>query len=83
MLVFFGEFFKILSLNFWDDFVSQLLIELESSSKNQKNPHGQLVWGGITFQSSIYDSFPLKPGCVENIPLTETISVPLSLFKIQ
>ena len=35
------------------------------------------------FQSSIYIRFPLKPGCVKNIPLTEAISASLSLFKIQ
>merc|ERR1712240_79784 len=64
---FFNGYLKILSLNFMDDFVPQLLIELESSSKNQKNPHGQLIWGGNTFQSSIYHSFPLKPGCVNKI----------------
>ena len=74
MLVFFGEFLKILSLNFWDDFVSQLLIELESSSKNQKNPYGRLKCGGNTFQSSIYHSFPLKPGCVKNPPIPVTFS---------
>ena len=48
--------------------ISRLLIELQSSSKNQKNPHGQLIWGGITFQTSIYHSFPLKPGCVKKYP---------------
>ena len=64
---FFGGFSKILSLNFLDHFISQLLIELQSSSKNQKNPHSQFIWGGNTFQSSIYHSFPLKPGCVNKI----------------
>ena len=54
--------------------LSQLLIELESSSKNQKNPHGQLIWGGDTFQTSSYHSFSLKPGRVKNTP---------SLMKIQ
>ena len=49
--------------------ISRLLIELQSSSKNQKNPHGQLIWGGITFQTSIYHSFPLKSGYVKNAPI--------------
>ena len=53
-------FSKYYLLNFLDHFVSQLLIELESSSKKQKNPHSQLVWGGDTLQSSIYHSFHLK-----------------------
>ena len=48
--------------------LSQLLIELESSSKNQKNPHGLLIWGGDTFQTSSYHSFSLKPGRVKNTP---------------
>merc|ERR1712240_525947 len=50
--------------NMW---ISRLLIELQSSPKNQKNPHDQLIWGGNTFQCSIYHSFPLKPGCVNKI----------------
>ena len=65
MEVFSSEILKILSLNFLDDFVSQLLTELESSSKNEKNPHGQLIRGGDPFQSFIYHSFPLNPGCVK------------------
>ena len=32
--------------------------------KKQKNPHGQLIWGGNTFQSSIYHRFSLKPSFV-------------------
>merc|ERR1711954_390295 len=44
--------------------ISRLLIELQSSPKNQKNPHDQLIWGGNTFQSSIYHRFSLKPGFV-------------------
>ena len=51
-------FFGNKTLNFLDHFVSQLLIELESS--NQKNPHSQFIWGGDTFQSSIYHSFALN-----------------------
>merc|ERR1711872_711080 len=47
--------------NMW---ISRLLIELQSSPKNQKNPHGQLIWGGNTFQNSIYHRFSLKPGFV-------------------
>ena len=31
--------------------ISRLLIELQSSSKKQKNPYGQLIWGRITFQT--------------------------------
>ena len=45
--------------------LSQLLIELQNSSKNQNNPHGQLIWGGDTFQSSNYHSFPLKSDYVK------------------
>ena len=45
--------------------ISRLLVELQSSSKNKKNPHGLLIGGGIKFQSSIYHSFPLKPGCIK------------------
>ena len=55
--------------------LSQLLIELESSSKNQKNPHGQLIWGGDTFQTSSYHSFSLKPGRVKKYPLPHENSV--------
>merc|ERR1711915_1110151 len=44
--------------------ISRLLIELQSSPKNQKNPHDQLIWGGNTFQSSIYHRFSLKPSFV-------------------
>ena len=43
------------------EWVSRLLIELQSSSKNQNNPHDQLNGGLDTFQSSQYHSFPLKP----------------------
>ena len=59
--------------------LSRLLIELQSSSKNQKNPHGPLIGGGIKFQSSIYHSFPLKPVCVKNKPLPHRISVATSV----
>ena len=45
--------------------LSQLLIELQSSSKKQKNPYGQIMGGGDTFQSSSYHTFPLKPVCVK------------------
>merc|ERR1712240_840502 len=44
--------------------ISRLLIELQSLPKNQKNPHDQLIWGGNTFQSSIYRGFSLKLGFV-------------------
>merc|ERR1711872_994901 len=44
--------------NMW---ISRLLIELQSSPKKQKNPHDQLIWGGNTVQSSIYQRFSLKP----------------------
>ena len=37
-------------------------------TKKKKNPHTQLLWGGINFQTSIYHSFPLKPGCIKNTP---------------
>ena len=47
--------------NMW---ISWLLIELQSSPKKQKNPHDHLIWGGNTFQSSIYHRFSLKPGFV-------------------
>ena len=43
----------------------QFLSELQSSYK--MNPHAQLIWGRINFQSSIYYSFPLKPGCIWEI----------------
>merc|ERR1712240_810179 len=45
--------------------ISRLLIELQSSSKNKNNPQNLFIWGGDTFQSSIYHTFPLKPGCVK------------------
>ena len=75
-----GQIYSLFHENVW---ISQPLIQVKNSSQKQKNPHDQPMWGGITFQSSIYDRFPLKPGCVKNIPLTEAISVSLSLFKIQ
>ena len=53
--------------------ISQLLIKLQSSSKKQKNPHGQLIWDRNTFQTSIYYSFPLKPGFIKNTPITVTL----------
>ena len=46
--------------------LSRLLIELQSSSKNQKNPHGQLIWDGNAFHTSIYHSVPLNPGYIKN-----------------
>ena len=49
-------------------YLSWLLIELQSSSKNQKNPHDQLSGVGDTFQSSKYHRFPLKCGRVKKIP---------------
>ena len=36
--------------------------------KKQNNPHGQLMEGRDTFQSSSYHSYPLKPGRVEKYP---------------
>ena len=63
--------------------LSRLQIELQSSSKNQKNPHTQLIWGGINFQTSIYHSFPLKPGCVKNTPLPHENSVAQLLIELQ
>ena len=66
-----GQIYPLPQENMW---ISRLLIELQSSSKKQKNPHSQLIWGEITFQSSIYDRFPLKPGCVKNIPHPEAQS---------
>ena len=55
--------------------ISRLLIELQSSSKNQKNPHSKLIWGRNTFQSSIYHRFPLKPDCVKIPPLKLSLLV--------
>ena len=64
-LVFFIIYLKkYLFSSIWE-LVSRLLIELQSSSKNQKNPHDQLSGVGDTFQSSNYHSFPLKPGRVK------------------
>ena len=40
----------------------------ELIKKKQKNPHGQLMGGEDTFQSSSYHSFPLKPGRIKNTP---------------
>ena len=61
--------------------ITRLLIELQSSSKKQKNPHGLLIGGGIKFQSSIYHSFPLKPDRVKNTPLPHKNSVATSVSK--
>merc|ERR1711989_311972 len=47
--------------------ISRLLIELQSSSRNKNNPHSLLIWAGDTFQSSIYHNFALKPGLVNKI----------------
>ena len=75
----FGDFIKKLSfLSFFQDLCEllyQLLIELERSSKNQKNPHGLLIWGGDTFHTSSYHSFSLKPGRVKKYPLPHENSV--------
>ena len=54
-------FFFLNTPSLW---ISQLLIELRSSSKNKNNPQNLLIWGGDTFQSSIYHSSPLELGCV-------------------
>ena len=54
--------------------ISRLLIELQRSSKKQKNPHGQLIWNRNTFQTSIYYSFPLKLGCIEINPKIEILA---------
>merc|ERR1711954_289704 len=59
--------------------ISRLLIELQSSSKNKNNPQNLLIWGGDTFQSSIYHSFPLKLGCVNRICSTMMLMTP-SIF---
>ena len=66
MIVDFGDFLKYY-LSFFGPFcisASNWATEL-----NKKyNPHGQLIWGGNTFQTSIYHGFPLTSGCVKNIP---------------
>ena len=85
-LVFFYNLFKKIFFfsSIWE-LVSRLLIELQSSSKNQKNPHDQLSGVGDTFQSSTYHSFPLKPGRVKNTPSPNKNSVSLSfqfLFEL-
>ena len=57
-----GQIYSLFHENIW---ISQLLIEVKNSSQKQKkNPHDQLMWGGITFQSSIYHSFHLKWDCI-------------------
>merc|ERR1711954_363935 len=61
--------------------ISRLLIELRSSSKNKNNPQNLLIWGGDTFQSSIYHSFPLKPGCVNKICSIKMLVTP-SIFLL-
>ena len=58
---------KYIFSEIWE-WVSRLLIELQSSSKNQKNPYGELMGGIDTFQSSSYNSFSLKPGRVKMSP---------------
>ena len=45
----------------------QLLIETESSSKDQNNPHTQIECSTINFQSCIYKKIPLKPSCTWEI----------------
>ena len=84
--VFFLKFIlkNIFFRGIWE-LVSRLLIELQSSSKNQKNPHDQLSGVGDTFQSSSYHSFPLKPGRVKNTPSPNKNSVsqfPVSFWAI-
>ena len=64
-------FFFLNTRSLW---ISRLLIELRSSLKNKNNPHGLLIWGGDTFQNSIYHSFPLKTGCVKITPIPMTVS---------
>ena len=61
------------------EWISRLLIELQSPSKNENNPHSLIIWGGDTFQSSIYHSFALKPGCVNKICSIEMLIKP-SIF---
>ena len=56
-----GSTYPIPNENMW---IYRLLIELQSSSKNQKNPHSQLIWGRFNFQRSIYHNFLLKLGLV-------------------
>merc|ERR1711872_1106799 len=51
--------------------MSRLLIELQSSSKNKNNPQNLFIWGEDTFQGSIYHSFPFKLGCVNKICLNK------------
>ena len=64
-LVNFLKYFLHPILTIWTQApLSQLLIDLQSSSKNENDPHGLHIWDGDTFQSSSYHSFPLKPGCV-------------------
>ena len=75
---------KYIFSEIWE-LVSRLLIELQSSSKNQKNPHDQLSGVGDTFQSSSYHSFPLKPGRIKNTPSPNKNSVsqfPVSFWAI-
>ena len=69
-------FFSLNTLSLW---ISRLLNELQSSSKNKNNPQNLLIWGGDTFQSSIYHSFPLKPGCVNKICSIKMLITP-SIF---
>ena len=47
--------------NMW---ISWLLFELQSWSKNKRILMIKLIWGGNTFKSSIYHRFYLKPGFV-------------------
>merc|ERR1711872_545318 len=71
-------FFFLNTPSLW---TSRLLIELQSSSKNKNNPHSLLIWGGDIFRSSIYHSFPLKPGCVNKICPIKILIKP-SIFLI-
>ena len=47
--------------------------------KNQKNPYGELMGVIDIFQSSSYNSFSLKLGCVKNTPSPHKIFVSLSV----
>ena len=71
-LVFFGEFIKKLSFLPFFRICKPNIISASNWAreliKKQKNPHGQLIWGGDTFQTSSYHSFSLKPGRVKNTP---------------
>ena len=75
-----GQIYPLPQENMW---ISWLLIELQSSPKNQKNPHGQLIWGGNTFQSSIYHRFSLKPGFVFKEKNTPSLWISRLLIELR